>query len=129
MVEARRASTTLKCAIAFSSKFVFHNPQLGLITNSHAVAIAQRLTIPLYRQGIPIFDRLDVNQFTKVGYRGTMQLLEQLIGILIILFFSGLSLIFAPLLIKLLIAIVLLLSKQPKLGIKACFTKSSISQK
>ncbi len=46
-----------------------------LITNSHAVAIAQRLKIPLYRQGIPIFDRLDANQFTKVGYRGTMQLL------------------------------------------------------
>ncbi|MBH8572634.1 nitrogenase iron-molybdenum cofactor biosynthesis protein NifN [Nostocaceae cyanobacterium CENA369] len=46
-----------------------------LITNSHAVAIAQRLEILLYRQGIPIFDRLDANQFTKVGYRGTMQLL------------------------------------------------------
>lgn len=46
-----------------------------LITNSYAVAIAQRLKIPLYRQGIPIFDRLDTNQFTKVGYRGTMQLL------------------------------------------------------
>ncbi|MEH1921739.1 nitrogenase iron-molybdenum cofactor biosynthesis protein NifN [Nostoc sp.] len=46
-----------------------------LITNSHGVAIAQRLKIPLYRQGIPIFDRLDHGQFTKVGYRGTMQLL------------------------------------------------------
>ncbi|MEH2203311.1 MAG: nitrogenase iron-molybdenum cofactor biosynthesis protein NifN [Nostoc sp.] len=46
-----------------------------LITNSHGVAIAQRLKIPLYRQGIPIFDRLDSGQFTKVGYRGTMQLL------------------------------------------------------
>ncbi|AVH73292.1 nitrogenase iron-molybdenum cofactor biosynthesis protein NifN [Nostoc sp. 'Lobaria pulmonaria (5183) cyanobiont'] len=46
-----------------------------LITNSHGVAIAQRLKIPLYRQGIPIFDRLDYGQFTKVGYRGTMQLL------------------------------------------------------
>ncbi|MEH2160939.1 MAG: nitrogenase iron-molybdenum cofactor biosynthesis protein NifN [Nostoc sp.] len=46
-----------------------------LITNSHGVAIAQRLQIPLYRQGIPIFDRLDHSQFTKVGYRGTMQLL------------------------------------------------------
>ncbi|ACC84198.1 nitrogenase iron-molybdenum cofactor biosynthesis protein NifN [Nostoc punctiforme] len=46
-----------------------------LITNSHGVAIAQRLKIPLYRQGIPIFDRLDHNQFTKVGYRGTMQFL------------------------------------------------------
>ena len=46
-----------------------------LITNSHGVAIAQRLKIPLYRQGIPIFDRLDHGQLTKVGYRGTMQLL------------------------------------------------------
>lgn len=46
-----------------------------LITNSHGVAIAQRLKIPLYRQGFPIFDRLDANQFTKVGYQGTMQLL------------------------------------------------------
>ncbi|MEH2212335.1 nitrogenase iron-molybdenum cofactor biosynthesis protein NifN [Nostoc sp.] len=46
-----------------------------LITNSHGVAIAQRLKIPLYRQGIPIFDCLDSNQFCKVGYRGTMQLL------------------------------------------------------
>ena len=46
-----------------------------LIANSHAVAIAKRLKIPLYRQGIPIFDRLGNGQFTKVGYRGTMQLL------------------------------------------------------
>jgi nitrogenase molybdenum-iron protein NifN len=46
-----------------------------LITNSHGVAIAQRLKIPLYRQGIPICDRLDRSQFTKVGYRGTMQFL------------------------------------------------------
>ncbi len=46
-----------------------------LIANSHAVAIAKRLKIPLYRQGIPIYDRLGNGQFTKVGYRGTMQLL------------------------------------------------------
>ncbi|MBX9256484.1 nitrogenase iron-molybdenum cofactor biosynthesis protein NifN [Desmonostoc muscorum CCALA 125] len=46
-----------------------------LISNSHAVAIAHRLKIPLYRQGIPIFDRLDHNHLTKVGYQGTMQLL------------------------------------------------------
>jgi nitrogenase molybdenum-iron protein NifN len=46
-----------------------------LITNSHGVAIAQRLGIPLYRLGIPIFDRLDHGHFTKVGYRGTVQLL------------------------------------------------------
>ncbi len=46
-----------------------------LIGNSHTVAIAKRLKIPLYRQGIPIFDRVGNGQFTKVGYRGTMQLL------------------------------------------------------
>lgn len=46
-----------------------------LISNSHTAAIAKRLKIPLYRQGIPIFDRLGNGQFTKVGYRGTMQLL------------------------------------------------------
>lgn len=46
-----------------------------LITNSNGKAIAHKLGIPLYRQGIPIFDRLGNGQFTKVGYRGTMQLL------------------------------------------------------
>lgn len=46
-----------------------------LITNSHGKALAKRLHIPLYRQGMPIFDRLGNGQFTKVGYRGTMQLL------------------------------------------------------
>lgn len=46
-----------------------------LITNSNGKAIANRLHIPLYRQGLPIFDRLGIGQFTKVGYRGTMNLL------------------------------------------------------
>ncbi|MEB3182573.1 MAG: nitrogenase iron-molybdenum cofactor biosynthesis protein NifN [Nostocaceae cyanobacterium] len=46
-----------------------------LITNSHGNAIARRLDIPLYRQGFPIFDRLGNGFFTKVGYRGTIQLL------------------------------------------------------
>lgn len=46
-----------------------------LITNSHGAHISKRLGIPLYRQGIPIFDRLGNGQITKVGYRGTMQLL------------------------------------------------------
>lgn len=46
-----------------------------LITNSNGAAIAKRLRIPLYRQGIPIFDRLGNGLFTKVGYRGTTQLL------------------------------------------------------
>ncbi|WP_096602693.1 nitrogenase iron-molybdenum cofactor biosynthesis protein NifN [Calothrix sp. NIES-2100] len=46
-----------------------------LISNSHAAAIAKRLKISLYRQGIPIYDCLGHNQSTKVGYRGTIQLL------------------------------------------------------
>ncbi len=46
-----------------------------LIGNSHTTTIARKLNIPLYRQGIPIFDRLGIGQFTKVGYRGTMQIL------------------------------------------------------
>jgi nitrogenase molybdenum-iron cofactor biosynthesis protein NifN len=46
-----------------------------LITNSNGVRVSRKLGIPLYRQGLPIFDRLGNGQFTKVGYRGTMQLL------------------------------------------------------
>ncbi|MEA5620841.1 nitrogenase iron-molybdenum cofactor biosynthesis protein NifN [Cronbergia sp. UHCC 0137] len=46
-----------------------------LVGNSNLRAIAQNLSIPLYRLGIPIYDRLGNGQFTKVGYRGTMELL------------------------------------------------------
>ncbi|CCH66471.1 Nitrogenase FeMo-cofactor scaffold and assembly protein NifN [Richelia intracellularis HH01] len=46
-----------------------------LIGNSHTHAIAKRLHIPLYRHGFPIFDRLGNGQVTKVGYKGTMQML------------------------------------------------------
>ncbi|GJD20920.1 nitrogenase molybdenum-iron cofactor biosynthesis protein NifN [Rivularia sp. IAM M-261] len=46
-----------------------------LIANSNASAIAKRLSIPLYRQGIPIFDRLGNIFSTKLGYRGAMQYL------------------------------------------------------
>ncbi|MBW4604766.1 MAG: nitrogenase iron-molybdenum cofactor biosynthesis protein NifN [Calothrix sp. FI2-JRJ7] len=46
-----------------------------LIANSNASAIAKRLSIPLYHQGIPIFDRLGNIFATKLGYRGAMQYL------------------------------------------------------
>ncbi|MGD1913312.1 MAG: nitrogenase iron-molybdenum cofactor biosynthesis protein NifN [Rivularia sp. (in: cyanobacteria)] len=46
-----------------------------LIGNSHTATISRTLNIPVYRQGIPIFDRLGIGQFTKVGYRGTMGIL------------------------------------------------------
>ncbi|MEH1973919.1 MAG: nitrogenase iron-molybdenum cofactor biosynthesis protein NifN [Nostoc sp.] len=45
-----------------------------LIGNSNVGAITKRLSIPLYRLGLPIYDRLGNGQFTKVGYRGTMEL-------------------------------------------------------
>ncbi|MDP5337765.1 MAG: nitrogenase iron-molybdenum cofactor biosynthesis protein NifN, partial [Nodularia sp. (in: cyanobacteria)] len=46
-----------------------------LIGNSNVGAIAKRLSMPFYRLGIPIYDRLGNGYFTKVGYRGTMELL------------------------------------------------------
>ncbi|BAY74323.1 nitrogenase molybdenum-iron cofactor biosynthesis protein NifN [Nostoc linckia NIES-25] len=46
-----------------------------LIGNSNVGAIVKRLNVPLYRLGLPIYDRLGNGQFTKVGYRGTMELL------------------------------------------------------
>jgi nitrogenase molybdenum-iron cofactor biosynthesis protein NifN len=54
-----------------------------LIANSHAKAIARRLHIPLYRQGFPVFDRLGNGHTTKVGYRGTTQLLFDLGNLLL----------------------------------------------
>jgi nitrogenase molybdenum-iron cofactor biosynthesis protein NifN len=46
-----------------------------LITNSQGKAVATRLGIPLYRQGMPIYDRLGNGFSCKVGYKGTIQLL------------------------------------------------------
>ncbi|MBD2345616.1 nitrogenase iron-molybdenum cofactor biosynthesis protein NifN [Anabaena subtropica] len=46
-----------------------------LIGNSNVAAIAKRLSIPHYRLGIPIYDRLGNGHFTKVGYRGSMEVL------------------------------------------------------
>lgn len=46
-----------------------------LITNSQGATLAKKLGIPLYRQGLPIFDRLGNGQRCSVGYRGSMQLL------------------------------------------------------
>jgi nitrogenase molybdenum-iron protein NifN len=54
-----------------------------LIANSHGKAIAKRLGVPLYRMGIPIYDRLGNGQFSKVGYRGTMEMLFDIGNILL----------------------------------------------
>ncbi|MBE9183094.1 bifunctional nitrogenase iron-molybdenum cofactor biosynthesis protein NifEN [Oculatella sp. LEGE 06141] len=49
-----------------------------IITNSNGAAIAERLNIPLYRLGFPVFDRLGNGQRCTIGYHGTMQLLFEI---------------------------------------------------
>jgi nitrogenase molybdenum-iron protein NifN len=54
-----------------------------IITNSQGKSLANRLHIPLYRIGYPIYDRLGNGSRCLVGYRGTMQLLFDLGNIFI----------------------------------------------
>ncbi|MBF2066164.1 MAG: nitrogenase iron-molybdenum cofactor biosynthesis protein NifN [Calothrix sp. C42_A2020_038] len=53
-----------------------------LIANSHAEVIAKRLNIPLYRQGIPVFDRYGSIFTTKVGYQGAIQQLFEIANLI-----------------------------------------------
>jgi nitrogenase molybdenum-iron protein NifN len=46
-----------------------------LVTHSHGRQAAERLQIPLFRVGIPVFDRLGAGQQVTVGYRGTRSLI------------------------------------------------------
>ena len=46
-----------------------------LMTHSHGRQAAERLAIPFYRIGIPMFDRLGAAHQTIVGYRGTRDLI------------------------------------------------------
>jgi nitrogenase molybdenum-iron protein NifN len=46
-----------------------------LITHSHGRQAAERLHIPLYRMGFPMFDRLGAAHRVSVGYRGTRDLI------------------------------------------------------
>jgi len=48
-----------------------------LITHSHGRQAAERLGIPLFRAGLPCFDRLGANHRLSVGYRGTRDLTFQ----------------------------------------------------
>lgn len=45
-----------------------------LITHSHGRMAAERLGIPLFRVGFPVFDRLGAQDRCTVGYRGTRSL-------------------------------------------------------
>jgi nitrogenase molybdenum-iron protein NifN len=51
-----------------------HNADL-LITHSHGRQASERLHIPLFRMGIPTFDRLGAGHLVSVGYRGTRDLI------------------------------------------------------
>jgi nitrogenase molybdenum-iron protein NifN len=49
-----------------------------LITHAHGRQASERLHIPLFRMGLPIFDRLGANHLTSVGYRGARDLIFNL---------------------------------------------------
>jgi nitrogenase molybdenum-iron protein NifN len=49
-----------------------------LITHSHGRQAAERLAIPLYRMGIPMFDRIGNSHRVTVGYRGTRNLVFEI---------------------------------------------------
>ncbi len=54
-----------------------------LMTHSHGRQAAQRLQIPFYRIGIPMFDRLGAAHQTIVGYRGTRNLIFEVANLFI----------------------------------------------
>ena len=54
-----------------------------LVTHSHGRQAAERLNIPFYRMGIPMFDRLGAGHKLSVGYRGTRDLIFQIANLII----------------------------------------------
>jgi nitrogenase molybdenum-iron protein NifN len=49
-----------------------------LVTHSHGRQASERLHIPLFRVGIPMFDRLGAAHRVSVGYRGTRDLIFEI---------------------------------------------------
>ncbi len=54
-----------------------------LITHSHGRQAAERLNIPFYRAGFPMFDRLGAGHQLLVGYRGTRDLIFDVANMII----------------------------------------------
>ncbi|MFA5952195.1 MAG: nitrogenase iron-molybdenum cofactor biosynthesis protein NifN [Hyphomicrobium sp.] len=54
-----------------------------LITHSHGRQAAERLKIPFYRAGFPMFDRLGAGHQLLVGYRGTRDLVFDIANLII----------------------------------------------
>ena len=53
-----------------------------LLTHSHGRQAAERLGIPLFRLGLPIFDRLGASHRLSIGYRGAMETLFRLANLI-----------------------------------------------
>ncbi|MEA1675901.1 nitrogenase iron-molybdenum cofactor biosynthesis protein NifN [Nitrospirillum sp. BR 11163] len=54
-----------------------------LVTHSHGRQAAERLGIPFFRMGLPMFDRLGAGHLVSVGYRGTRDLIFAISNLLI----------------------------------------------
>jgi nitrogenase molybdenum-iron protein NifN len=54
-----------------------------MITHSHGRQAAERLKIPFYRAGFPMFDRLGAGHQLSVGYRGTRDLIFDIANLVI----------------------------------------------
>ncbi|WP_137042966.1 nitrogenase iron-molybdenum cofactor biosynthesis protein NifN [Pseudolabrys sp. FHR47] len=54
-----------------------------LITHSHGRQAAERLNIPFYRAGFPMFDRLGAGHQLLIGYRGTRDLIFDISNLII----------------------------------------------
>ncbi len=54
-----------------------------LITHSHGRQAAERLGIPFFRMGLPMFDRLGAGHLVSVGYKGTRNLIFSICNLII----------------------------------------------
>jgi nitrogenase molybdenum-iron protein NifN len=54
-----------------------------LVTHSHGRQAAERLNIPFYRLGIPMFDRLGAGHQLSVGYRGSRDLIFHVANLIV----------------------------------------------
>lgn len=54
-----------------------------LVTHSHGRQAAERLAIPFYRAGIPMFDRIGAGHQSILGYRGTRDTIFRIANMLI----------------------------------------------
>lgn len=52
-----------------------------IVANGRAARLARRLGIPIFRMGMPVFDRVGATMRSKVGYQGSARLLADLANI------------------------------------------------